>query len=782
MVEPCIPRGSECISCTVDRIGTMAANRRVDTLDIFGSLRQRRHSISRAMMSPRSARSARLGTCLIPILTLVSFVWASFGDDVTLLHRGARWVYLDDGSDQGTLWREPGFDDSGWTLGSAQFGYGDADEATEVGFGPDPNNKFITTYFRHRFNESDPLLIPGLLLHLVRDDGAVIYLNGVEVGRSNMPAGVIDFQTLALTPVNGDEEGTFFEASIDPSHLVSGTNVLAVEIHQADPASSDISFDFDLVAFDGTPVVTRGPYLQLATDSSIGVRWRTNANTDTFVAYGLAPDDLSSQVSDASVTTEHKIVVRNLEPDTTYYYGIGTTSEILIGGDDEHFFRTSPVPGTPTDTRVWVIGDSGTANEDAARVRDAYISFAGNDRADVWLMLGDNAYLRGTDEQYQRAVFDMYADILPTTPVWPTLGNHDQQSARSANQAGVYYDIFSLPRQGEAGGLASGTEAYYSFDFGNIHFICLDSQDSDRSATGAMALWLEADLADTLADWTIAFWHHPPYSKGSHDSDDATDSGGRLFEMREVFLPILENHGVDLVLSGHSHSIERSYLLDGHYDTSNTLAPNMIADGRDGRETGDGAYRKPSSGAAAHEGAVYVVAGSSGLIDDNATLDHPAMFTSILALGSMVLDVSDQRLDATFIDDLGTVVDTFTIRKGEQPVPCLSLEVDQLVAGEVSTFTVRGGVPGESVGVLWGNQPGQYVSDDGTWCIDFGFQIPEPPTSRVVVFGEFDATGTFTRNFRVGGGTSGFALKLQAARSGSCPAACMSNVIDAVIE
>src|SRR4029450_1136767 len=120
--------------------------------------------------------------------------------------------------------------------------------------------------------------------------------------------------------------------------------------------------------------------------------------------------------------------------------------------------------------------------------------------------------------------------------------------ADSPTQTGPYYDIFTLPRNAEAGGVASGTEAYYSFDYGNIHFICLDSFDTPRSATGAMAQWLQRDLADTTQDGIIAFWHHPPYSKGSHDSDTQTP----LIEMRQNFLPILEAGGVDLVLSGHS--------------------------------------------------------------------------------------------------------------------------------------------------------------------------------------------------------------------------------------
>ena len=273
-------------------------------------------------------------------------------------------------------------------------------------------------------------------------------------------------------------------------------------------------------------------------------------------------------------------------------------------------------------------------------------------------MLGDNAYPDGTDSEYQDAVFDMYLTELRQTPLWPTLGNHDGREADSPTQSGPYYDLFTLPALGEAGGLASGTEAYYSFDYGNIHFICLDSFDTDRSVGGAMLTWLQADLAATIQPWIIAFWHHPPYSKGSHDSDSETP----LEQMRERALPILEAGGVDVVLTGHSHSYERSFLIDGHYGASDTLDPSMILDGGDGRPDGTGAYTKPSVGPAAHEGAVYAVAGSSGKTS-NGPLDHPVMFVSLETLGSLVLDIDQLQLDARFIGGDGATHDYFTLVK-----------------------------------------------------------------------------------------------------------------------
>src|SRR5207249_2836018 len=140
------------------------------------------------------------------------------------------------------------------------------------------------------------------------------------------------------------------------------------------------------------------------------------------------------------------------------------------------------------------------------------------------------------------------------------------------------------------------------------HFICLDSYETDRSPGGAMMTWMQQDVLSTDKTWVLAFWHHPPYSKGSHDSDTEIE----LVEMRQNALPLLEQGGIDLVLAGHSHSYERSYLIDGHYGLSGTFTDVLKKDRGDGRIDGRGSYKKPSPGPAPHEGAVYVVAGSSG--------------------------------------------------------------------------------------------------------------------------------------------------------------------------
>jgi len=453
--------------------------------------------------------------------------------------------------------------------------------------------------------------------------------------------------------------------------------------------------------------VTRGPYLQQGTSNTVTVRWRTGTATDSRVRYGNAPGSLTSFADNPASRTEHEVRVTGLSADTKYYYSVGTTSQTLAG-DSTCSFVTSPNPGTSKPTRVWVIGDAGTNTSSQRAVRDAYYAYTGNTHTDVWLQLGDNAYSDGTDAQYQAAVFTMYATLLRKTVTWPTLGNHDGHSADSPTMTGPYYSSFTLPKNGEAGGLPSGTEAYYSFDYGNIHFMCLDSYDTSRAVGGTMHTWVKNDAAATTRDWLIAYWHHPPYTKGSHNSD----SESALVDMRKNFLPILEDAGVDLVLCGHSHSYERSFLLDGHYGLSSTLTTSMKKDGGSGRDPNP--YRK-SGGTQPHEGAVYVVAGSSGKTS-GGSLNHPAMFISLNNLGSLVLDINGSRLDAKFLRENGSVADSFAIVKGAAPPPpagdttpptvTVSTPTNAASHSTASTPVTVGGSASDAVGVTqvrWSN-------------------------------------------------------------------------------
>ncbi|MCG8671932.1 MAG: metallophosphoesterase family protein [Pseudomonadales bacterium] len=405
------------------------------------------------------------------------------------------------------------------------------------------------------------------------------------------------------------------------------------------------------VVMTGCEKLPRGPYLQNPTTDSIVVKWRTDGEVIGQVAYGLSENNLSEVTSGGDATENHEILIDGLQADTTYYYQVqsgDSTGEI-------HSFTTPHEAGDATPFRVWLIGDSGTADENAAAVRDAFYEFNGGPQTDLWLMLGDNAYTFGTDSEYQKAMFDMYPETLSTTPLYSTIGNHEVMTTGGQ----PYFDIFTLPVDGEAGGIPSGTEAYYSFDYGNVHFICLDSEKASRAVNGAMYTWLETDLQANTQDWTVVFFHQPPYSKGSHDSDAGIEF--HIRDMRENFTPIFDQYGVDFVFSGHSHSYERSYPVVGHTGKSNTFEESMKVDSGDGREDGDGAYEKMYS-QVQDSGVIYTVAGSSGKIS-NGSLDHPVHYISLKELGSVVLDFDGDRVDAQFISPGQAVNDYYTVQK-----------------------------------------------------------------------------------------------------------------------
>jgi len=168
----------------------------------------------------------------------------------------ADWKYLVTNASPAQVWKTSNFNDTDWPSGRAELGYGN-NYATYIGYGPDPWQKYITTYFRKEFTVADPGAFTNLILGLKRDDGAIIYLNGKEVWRDNMPQGAVSYETLASRDVSGGDETTFFQNTIS-NRLVRGPNLLAVELHQASPSSDDLGFDLTLTGNGPCPPIALG--------------------------------------------------------------------------------------------------------------------------------------------------------------------------------------------------------------------------------------------------------------------------------------------------------------------------------------------------------------------------------------------------------------------------------------------------------------------------------------------------------------------------------------------
>jgi Calcineurin-like phosphoesterase/Purple acid Phosphatase, N-terminal domain len=680
-----------------------------------------------------------------------------------LINHTDTWKYLDNGTDQGTAWRAAAFNDAAWAAGPGELGYGETGQGTTVSFGPSAINKYITTYFRKTFNITGINGYGDFTFSLMRDDGAVVYINGVEVYRSNLPAGTIAYNTLA--PIAAADDGNtaqVFNLSKCASYLVEGNNTIAVEMHQNDITSSDLTFSLQVVAnptSSGTPTLTRNPYLQMGRQTAITIRWRTDVACLGRVELGSAVGSYTISTTDETcATTEHEVTVTGLTPDTKYFYRIGTTTPLILQATASNFFTTLPPANTTRKLRFAVFGDCGRNDNSfqsgSLTQYQRYLTDNSIDAADAMLLLGDNAYTNGTEAEYISNFFTPFGtSILRNHKLYPTPGNHDYDNGgQPASRTLPYYQNFTMPTAAEIGGLASGTEAYYSYDIGDVHFLSLDSYGTEASSTklydttGPQVTWVKADLAATTKKWVVAYWHHPPYTKGSHDSDGGETD---LRDIRENFIRILERNGVDMILCGHSHDYERSYLLKGYYKTNpgdaaltgvnfnvGTHAVNNSSGKYDG--TANSCTYTTASGKV-HHGTVYVLSGSAGANGSVVTgtsdpWPHNALPFSIDEGGMFYFEVDNNRLDAKFISRIAggggaaVIGDQFTIMK------------------DVNVTSSMNVVNGNSV-TLTASWPGNYNWTPGA-ATTRSINVT-PPSNTTTVYTVADAQGCIQDQFSV---------------------------------
>ncbi len=590
----------------------------------------------------------------------------------------------------GNEWTQSHFDASEWLSGRAPIGFNEPAMGTLLeGLAP-------VLYLRKTFTLPEDSNFAVIYGELRRDDGCVIYLDGTEIYRSNMPEGEVLPETFASNGVPADEETKYLPFTVALNDIIpSGSHLVTIELHQESLESDDQVFDLSLDFFeDQSPALIRRPYLQMMNHDGVTLRWRTNFSTESIVRYGTDKNNLTHISSSISAAREHTARITDLSANTQYYYSVGNLEGNLYTSELSHF-TSSPMAGEAMETDIWVIGDPGVGIQTQKDTRDSAINLIGIDNLDMILTLGDNAYQRGTDWEFQRKFFDIYNQVLETIPLWPCSGNHDEITANIHTEQGGYYDIFDLPTKAEIGGIASGTESYYSFDYANIHFVCLSSFNIDKSAEGEMAQWVESDLANTSQKWKIVFFHIPPYTKGSHNSDREV----YCIEMRENIIPILERYNTDLVLSGHSHNYERSFLLKGHFEDSSTFSyETMTGKLPAPEEVSKTVFNKfPFS----PSGTLYVVAGSTGRVTE-AALDHPVHSVSLNIAGSLYVKVKGNRLEVQFIDGSGNVLDDVVIHHADlsdylvgeisHPIAsnaALSFSADHFIESYIDSFSLE---------------------------------------------------------------------------------------------
>ena len=416
--------------------------------------------------------------------------------------------------------------------------------------------------------------------------------------------------------------------------------------------------------------VTRGPYLQMVNSHSIIIRWKTDSLTSSKVVFGQKENNLDKIVNDKMLLKEHIVTLNNLQPNTQYFYKIGYDTVIFKG--NQQYFKTSPLSNFTQKMRFAAYGDSGLGQQTQVDINKAFLYFWRNTRPDLMLLAGDNAYQSGLEDEYQNNFFNIYQDsLLRNTPLYPVLGNHDyaNSSTRAGDKNIHYFKSFSTPSQGECGGVPSQSPAFYSFNYGNIHFVILDTYGTENGkklydSTSIQAQWLKEDLTKNNSTWTIAMGHHPPYTKGTHNSDYEPD----LVEMRKQVVPILERYGVDLAIFGHSHAYERSFLIKNHLDLDTTFSAKHKVSASNAHYNGTDTtcfYKLPLT--KSPHGTVYVVAGSAGNAGTaytHSSFPHQASVSSDKEKGGIFcFEVEENRLDAFFIRSDTVVKDHFTMMK-----------------------------------------------------------------------------------------------------------------------
>jgi 3',5'-cyclic AMP phosphodiesterase CpdA len=271
------------------------------------------------------------------------------------------------------------------------------------------------------------------------------------------------------------------------------------------------------------PVLSRGPYLQSVTESSIIVCWETNTPDQGAVDYGLT-EDYSWTTTEEITTTRHAITLTELSPYTLYHYRIKSGAQYL---SDDHTFKTAAGP-EQTAFRFAVLGDTRSDHVAHQSVADRIAILA----PDFYLHTGDLVANGARADQWD-TFFEVEKEPLANIPFSPILGNHEVNHQN-------YFDLFYLPHN----------ERWYSFDYGNAHFVGLEVDGyASYDPASEQYHWLKNDLEGTDRLWKFVFFHIPPYSSGPHGSDA---------RVRDALAPLFEWYGVDIVFNGHDHDYERS--------------------------------------------------------------------------------------------------------------------------------------------------------------------------------------------------------------------------------
>ncbi|XXF75903.1 metallophosphoesterase [Myxococcaceae bacterium GXIMD 01537] len=400
--------------------------------------------------------------------------------------------------------------------------------------------------------------------------------------------------------------------------------------------------------------LTRAPYLQRVGPDTATVAFRLDSNCQAEVRYGTG-GATSSVARSTDTGRAHAVVLSGLTPGAEYTYQVEACGTLAPA----RRFSTAPPVGTRR-VHFAAVGDMGTSGTQQRAVARSVAAA----QPELYVTLGDNAYNDGTEAEFQNNFFAPMADLLAEVPMFASPGNHEYVT----NQGQPYLDNLYLPTNNPA-----GSERYYSFDWGHVHFVSIDSNcaiglaSSERCKPADMKAWVEQDLASSQQPWKVVFFHHPPWSSGEH---------GSQLKVRRDYAPIFEKTGVDLVLTGHDHEYERSKPMKGDAE-----APAGTA------------------------GIPYLVVGSGGATLRAWAGGQPSWSAvrNNSDYGFLDVVVEEGTLTARMLSPTGKVFDSFTLTKQLAPLPPpqytlgLSIEGERGTAPHPAVLRATTDLPGATV-------------------------------------------------------------------------------------
>jgi len=336
--------------------------------------------------------------------------------------------------------------------------------------------------------------------------------------------------------------------------LLSFGSLLGGELAFKAPLSQAAEATYDGEVKGDDPLIPRdrGPYLSFGADpeSTMTISWETKTAGRSKVEWGL-DTNYNRTISDTNTVHRHSLALKGLAPGSTYHYRASTPG---VYTSPDHLFKTAPQDTSrPFTFVVW--GDSRSDDAQRRRVKDAVIQA----QPDFTVFVGDMVANGQSQAQWDEWFSTMW-DLMDHCPLMACIGNHEDNSP-------LYYGLFYLPVHSppepdppanNPSGFRKPDEAYYSFTYGNSHFVVLSSEPAECSTQSYQYIWMENDLQTSSQDprirWTFVFFHQPPYSSGHH--------GSRL-DIRKVWCPLFERYGVDIVFNGHDHDYERSIPING---------------------------------------------------------------------------------------------------------------------------------------------------------------------------------------------------------------------------